>query len=59
MKLLILIILTSATWITAIVQWFQHDDHTALGFLILSLFFGNWASGEISQTMNKRYQGLI
>jgi hypothetical protein len=54
MKLLILVILTSAAWITAIVQWFQHDDHAAIGFLMLSMGLGNYAVSEARAWTEKR-----
>lgn len=58
MKLLILVLLSSITWILAVVNWFQHDDHTALGWFGASMILGNWANNEARAFMERRRMTL-
>lgn len=52
--LLVLVLASSGCWITAVVQWFQHDDHAALGFLGLSMVLGNYAAVQARKFIAKR-----
>jgi hypothetical protein len=54
MKALVLVLASSAAWILAVVMWFKHDDHAALGFLGLSMVLGNWATQEARRWIDSR-----
>jgi hypothetical protein len=53
MKALIAVMLASACWITSVVQWFQHDDHVALGWFGLSIVIGSYANYAARSLMNR------
>jgi hypothetical protein len=54
MKLLLLIVLVVAAWVAAVVQWFQHDDHAALGLLGLAMVLGNYTGVEARKLVSNR-----
>lgn len=54
MWFLVLVLAASGTWIAAVVQWFQHDDHAALGFLGLSMVLTNYATREARRIVGRR-----
>lgn len=40
------------TWVLAITNWFQHDDHASLGWLFGSIVLMNYAI--VAGTMSRR-----
>lgn len=39
--------------VAAVVNWFQHDDHAAIGFMYLSIVSGNFSAQVILRS--RRY----
>jgi hypothetical protein len=56
--LIVVIVGSLAAWVTAIVQWFQHDDHAALGLLGLSMVLGNYAH-SLARTWVSKRRGVL